>query len=174
MKAAFTALRRTLLVTMSIASSASSVSAQTPPGDRPAFVVGDEIVFAFPAPYADIQAPRPAKAGYYAWRITMESEPKLSFVLTHDDPIATSDYEVIMRASTLRLCPSTLSTVAQCTQRIAGSGDSKNTATTITLKDAAIIARIKSARPEAYWRTRIEPGGFFQVDQVLFRYPGKR
>lgn len=141
-----------------------------PPHDRRAEVLRDRIVFSFPLPYREITPPHPPKLGFYAWRVTIESEPALSIVLTTSEPMRTGDYAQVLEKASLRLCPSTTSTIAECTTPIEGRGRRNPASIKIELTDKTLVNRIRKVRPEAYWRTVIEPGGHFLVDQVFFIY----
>jgi hypothetical protein len=165
---------RSLCIFVAIWSAISSVDAQ-PPGQQPpydqrAVVSASKIVFSFPRPYNLVEAPNPPLLGYYAWRVSIETTPALSFVLSTPTPLRTQDHDAIVRASSLRLCPSSTSTIAECTKPIEGEGHVNAQSIKLELKDASLIALIRKARPEAYWRTVIEPGGRYAVDQLFFRY----
>ena len=151
-----------------------SLEAQTKgfraPEDWPAEVSLDKIIFSFPLPYSEVEKPKPPTLGHYAWRVTIESKPATSFVLFTTKPIATDQFKDLIEASTLRLCPATTSTIEECTTPLKGNGHVSGERVTIDIRDLTIVNQIRKLRPEAYWRTVIEPGGHYQVDQLYFLY----
>lgn len=141
-----------------------------PPHDRRAEISPRGIEVSFPLPYRELEAPNPPVLGFYAWRMTIESEPKLSVVLYTPEPVRTNNVEEIMRKAVLRLCPSTTSTIDECTTPVKGRGRVNPASIKMDITDPAVVSRVRRARPGAYWRSVIEPGGMYSVKQMPFRY----
>jgi hypothetical protein len=141
-----------------------------PPHDHVADVYRNHVVFSFPKPYRKVEEPKPAVLGHYAWRVSIEGKDGFSIVLATTKPIKTNDYEEVMRSATLRLCPTSTSAIADCTRVIKGKGKINPASIKLELHEPELVDRIWKIRPEAYWRTAIEPGGRYFVDQLLLDY----
>lgn len=141
-----------------------------PPHFRDAEVYRDEIVVAFPRPNREIDAPTPALLGHYAWRFTIESSSKVSIALYTPTPVQSRDHEEVLRSAILRRCPSTTSTIEECTIPVKGRFKVNPASIRVEITDEAIVSTVRAARPQTFWRIVIEPGGHYEVDQLEIRY----
>ena len=141
-----------------------------PPHFRDAEVYRDKIVLTFPLPNREIDAPNPPLLGHYAWRSTIESNPKISIALFTPNPVRSCDHEEVLRAAILRQCPGTTSTIEECTKPVKGSAKINPASIRVEITDEAIVSAVRKAHPRAIWRIVIEPGGFYEVNQLEIRY----
>jgi hypothetical protein len=133
-------------------------------------VYRDHIALTFPRPNREIDAPTPALLGIYAWRFTIESSSRVSVVLYTPDPVRSNDHEEVLRAAILRRCPSTTSTIEECTLPVKGKFKVNPASIRVEITDESIVSTVRRFRPAAFWRIVIEPGGHYEVDQLEIRY----
>jgi hypothetical protein len=141
-----------------------------PPHFRDAEVHDDKLVLTFPLPNRELDAPTPPLLGIYAWRFTIEAEPKISIVLYTPTPVRSNDHEEILRAAIIRQCPSTTSTVEECRTPVEGMAKVNPASIRMEITDKKILSAIRLWQPQAFWRIVIEPGGHYEVDQLEVRY----
>jgi hypothetical protein len=141
-----------------------------PPHFRDAEVHDDRLVLTFPLPNREIDAPNPPLLGIYAWRFTVESEPKISIVLYTPTPVRSSDHEEVLRVAIIRQCPSTTSPIEECTTPVEGTAKVNPASIRMEITDKAVLSAIRARHPRAFWRIVIEPGGHYEVDQLEIRY----
>jgi hypothetical protein len=141
-----------------------------PPHFRDAEVHDDKLVFTFPLPNREIDAPKVPLLGIYAWRVTIESNPKVSIVLYTPTPIRSNDHEEVLRAAIIRRCPSTTSTVEECTAPVAGHAQVNPASIRMEITEQSLLSEIRARYPRTFWRIVIEPGGHYEVDQLEIQY----
>lgn len=165
--------RGALLAAAVFVASASRASAQPirRASDEPAWVEKNRIVIFLPLPYAEMKAPEPPVAGYFVWRITVETLQPFSVVVMSDTALRTSRSADVLRASTVRLCADpTVESARACTLPTSASMEIAGDHFRIILRDAALVARVRRERPAMYWRYVVEPGGRYALTQHPFAH----
>lgn len=141
------------------------------PSDEPAIVDKNRIVIFLPLPYEAMKPPNPPVAGYFVWRVTVETLQPFSVVVTSDTALHSSKAADVLRATTVRLCADpTVESARACTSPTSASMEVAVDHFRIILRDAALVARVRRERPAMYWRYVVEPGGRFALTQHPFAH----
>ena len=136
-----------------------------------AVVRDKQVVIAFPAPYTSAKRPASTPLSFYAWRIFVEAPVPFTMVLMADTAMRSSKPEDILRASSLRLCPTASPrSVLECTRPLEASTELYLQYFRLTIRDTSIVARMRRERPLMYWRSVIEPNGRIQLVQQRWEY----
>ena len=82
-----------------------------------------------------------------------------------------ADPRAILRASTLRMCPTaTPASLLDCTSPIKAKTELEDESIRLIINDNEFVERIRRERPMTYTRSRIEPRGRVQMAQKTWRY----
>lgn len=167
--------------------SAQSIQPPLPPPPQPlrarmpgfsesAVVKDKEIRIDIPRPSAfeRVSDARP-QVGYYAWRISVEAPEPFTMVLMADTAMRSSDMRQILRASTLRMCPSSSPpSLLDCKDLIKSKTELNDDQFSLTINDKDFVDRIRRDRPMFYWRGRIYPNGRVQLVQKPWAYQDRK
>lgn len=112
-----------------------------------------------------------SQVGYYAWRVSVNAPEPFTLVLMSDTAMRSTNLREILRASTLRMCPSAApDSLLDCTIPIRARTDLRTDEFSLIISDKDFVNRIRRERPQLYTRSRIEPRGRIQVATKAWRY----
>ncbi len=121
-----------------------------------------------------VNTKRPASVsmvGFYAWRIAVQAPVPFTIVLMADTAMRTTELKDILRASTLRMCPTASpNSLLDCVATIRAKTELHGEEFTLQISDADFIARIRQERPMYYSRSTIEPRGRVQLAEKAWVY----
>jgi hypothetical protein len=145
------------------------------PGETKAQVYADHIRIYYPVPFELVSDPAKPVAGIFAWMFSVEEHGGFSVVLTADTAMRTSNVNNILKHSSLRLCAETTPTnVRSCTNPVKGVAKNMGGWVEIDIDDKALLARIRTERPQNYWRYVYEPNGRYRIDRKLLDYRDRK
>jgi hypothetical protein len=116
-----------------------------------------------------------SRVGYYAWRISVDAPERFTMVLMADTAMRASTLKDILRASTLRMCPSAVpASMLDCTVPIKARTELDADHFRLIIDDTEFVSRVRRERPLYYTRGRIEPLGRVQLVQRAWLYRDSR
>ena len=137
-------------------------------------VLDRQISFEFAWRDAFERAPDAAEVGYYAWRISVDAPEPFTMVLMADTAMRSSQLQRIVRASTLRMCPSaTPASILECTTPIKARTETDALSFRLIIDDKEFVDRIRHERPLYYTSGHIEPRGRVKTVQPAWQYRDK-
>jgi hypothetical protein len=146
-------------------------AAQRPAIELSAVVSNKQITVDFPPLSATGSTVASRQIGFYAWRISVDAPGAFTIVLMADTAMRLTKPDDILRASTLRLCPTASPrSVLECTALLEARVTGSPQHVRVTIRDTAFVARVRRDRPFVYWRSVIEPGGRIQLAQLRWEY----
>lgn len=154
-----------------VAVSGAQAQAFLRPSDVAAKVDKKQIVFFLPLPYEGLKTPESPRAGYFVWRINVETLQPFSLVVTSDTALRVAKASEVLKAVSVRLCADPVVESARaCVSPVAATLEVASDHFRVILRDAELLSRVRRERPEAYRRYVVAPGGRFLQTQHPFEH----
>ena len=142
-----------------------------PISDVPVTVNARTIRVGFPLRASKQGSEVPPTAGYWAWRFSTGGEEPVSVVLMSNTILRTGRVSDVVKASSLRLCPTAQTSSLSCERRIRGRIELSDTTLFIVVEEPEIVARVNRTRPSYLWRQVIQPEGRVAVTRLCVVFP---
>ena len=167
------AVRGALSIAAAIVVAASDAHAQAflRASDVAAKVDKKQVAFFLPLPYEGLKTPDSPSAGYFVWRINVETLQPFSLVVTSDTALRVAKASEVLKAVSVRLCADPVVESARaCVSPIAATIEVESDHFRVILRDAELVARVRRERPDTYRRYVVAPGGRFLQTQHPFEH----
>lgn len=153
-----------------IAANAAQVAAQEALANA-AVVENSRIRLVIPRPLPSRRRPSEPSVGHYAWQISVPEPAAFTLVLLADSAMRSTSLSDILRASTLRLCPTVMpGSLLECVTPIRAKVETYRDGIRVTIEDKDFVARVRRERPVFCALSAIEPGGRIQMMEHSWVY----
>lgn len=154
-----------------LAARAAALAAET------TFVVVEKsrVYIRIPSPGLPNRRVSQGHVGFYAWQVSVPDPEPFTIVLIADTAMRSADRKDILRASTLRMCPSASpNSLRDCVVRIKARAESYLDGIRLVIDDKAFVARMRRERPRFCSLTAIEPRGRISTIEKTWIYKDRR